>query len=78
MKNRLEFVLCSGFLFLGGLIMFIMFEHYEFLEALSIIFCWMGGLGLLASYSSCFFSWYKKRPVSFTDDSEKEDSHADS
>lgn len=75
MKNRLEFILCSGFLFLGGLVMLIIFNRHLFLYGIGVLFCWMGALGLLVNYGSNLLPWFKENFFNLTEEETKEDNH---
>ena len=76
MKPRTELLLCSGFFFLGGLLLYPIVQSDEVLAPISILLGLLGGAGLLISYFSAvrrlLFEESCKNPNS---DHHKEDSH---
>ena len=52
MKPRTDLLLCSGFFFLGGLLLYPIVQSDEVLAPISILLGLLGGAGLLISYFS--------------------------
>ncbi len=76
MKPRTELLLCSGFFFLGGLLLYPLVRSDEVLAPVSILLCLLGGVGLLISYfSSVRRLLFKESYKNSNSDHHKEDSH---
>ena len=76
MKPRPELLLCSGFFFLGGLLLYPLVQSDEVLAPISILLCLLGGAGLLISYFSAVRQLpFKESYKNSNSDHHKEDSH---
>lgn len=76
MKPGTELLLCSGFFFLGGLLLYPLVRSDEVLAPISILLCLLGGAGLLISYFSAVRRLlFKESYKNSNSDHHKEDSH---
>ena len=75
MKPRTELLLCSGFFFLGGLLLYPIVQSDEVLAPISILLGLLGGAGLLISYFSAVRLLFKESCKNPNSDHHKEDSH---
>ena len=76
MKLRTELLLCSGFFFLGGLLLYPLVRSDEVLAPISILLCLLGGAGLLISYFSAVRRLlFQESYITPNFDHHKEDSH---
>ena len=69
-------ILAAGFLFLGGILLFIVDSIYflgDWVDLFSRLCMLLGVIPLVIHLAKCYFIWYCKLPIFPTDTPKKED-----